>query len=110
MAFTEITPESLAEKLSGPPDQRPILVDVRSAEEHQHVALPDSLLLPLPEIAGHAEQVKTLVGKDVVVYCHHGMRSRQGAAYLASLGVNAASLSGGIDAWSLRIDPNLPRY
>ena len=73
------------------------------------MALPDSMLLPLPEIAGRTE-VKSLVGKDVVVYCHHGMRSRQGAAYLSSLGVNAASLAGGIDAWSIRIDPKIPRY
>jgi rhodanese-related sulfurtransferase len=48
--------------------------------------------------------------REVVVYCHHGIRSRQGAAVLLAHGIVARSLSGGIDAWTTEIDPSLPRY
>src|SRR5205807_1937747 len=47
----------------------------------------------------------------VVVYCHHGVRSISGAAILAQAGFpNVASLVGGIDYWSLAVDPAVPRY
>jgi rhodanese-related sulfurtransferase len=49
-------------------------------------------------------------GAKVVVYCHHGVRSLSGAAILRRAGIDAASLSGGIDAWSLTVDPAVPRY
>jgi rhodanese-related sulfurtransferase len=47
----------------------------------------------------------------LVVYCHHGIRSLSGAAILEQHGfANVVSLAGGIDAWSLHIDPKVPRY
>jgi rhodanese-related sulfurtransferase len=47
----------------------------------------------------------------VVVYCHHGVRSQAGAALLERLGFkDVVSLAGGIDAWSLLVDPRVPRY
>ena len=47
----------------------------------------------------------------VVVYCHHGVRSLSGAAILGQAGVeNVYSMAGGIEAWSQRIDPAVPRY
>jgi adenylyltransferase/sulfurtransferase len=50
-------------------------------------------------------------GALVVVYCHHGVRSLRGAALLRQAGhENVASLAGGIDAWSLYVDPAVPRY
>lgn len=46
-----------------------------------------------------------------VVYCHHGVRSLNVAAWLRQQGLdNVRSLAGGIDGWSLLIDPSLPRY
>jgi rhodanese-related sulfurtransferase len=74
------------------------------------VALPDSLLIPLPELEERAEELEPLRGRPVVVYCHHGVRSLDGAAYLRSLGMEAVSLRGGIDLYSLQVDPALPRY
>ncbi|MEY4190445.1 MAG: hypothetical protein RIR17_1181, partial [Planctomycetota bacterium] len=50
-------------------------------------------------------------GAAVVVYCHHGVRSLSGAAILENAGFPPTySLSGGLDAWSLKIDPTIPRY
>ena len=84
------------------------LVDVRQPWEHELAALPASLLLPLPELAERLDEVAPPEGALVVVYCHHGVRSLSGASLLERHG--AVSLAGGIDAWSLRIDPAVPRY
>jgi rhodanese-related sulfurtransferase len=110
MSVPEISPENLAARLKGPETARPILVDVRTPEEHATVALPGSMLLPLQELESLNKEVAALAGKEVVVYCHHGVRSRSGAAYLQAHGVTASSLAGGIDAYAVRIDPKLKRY
>ena len=87
------------------------LVDVRNSDEHAFCRLPDSLLVPLPELPARADEVDPPAGALVVVYCHHGVRSLRGAALLRAAGhENAASLAGGIDAWSRLIDPTVPRY
>lgn len=110
MAIPEITPESLASRLAGPPEQRPVLVDVRTPKENAHVALPGSLLLPLQELEARTQEIDALKGKEIVVYCHHGMRSRTGAAFFSARGVPASSLAGGIDAYAEKVDPSLKRY
>ena len=87
------------------------LVDVRNYDEHAFCRLPDSLLVPLPELPARAEEVQPPAGALVVVYCHHGVRSLRGAAVLRAAGhENAASLAGGIDAWSRLVDAAVPRY
>ncbi len=86
-----------------------LLLDVRQPEEHEHCALPGSVLIPLGELIGRVDEVRP-DGAAVVVYCHHGVRSLSGAAILHRAGIGAASLAGGIDRWSLTVDPNVPRY
>jgi adenylyltransferase/sulfurtransferase len=87
------------------------LLDVRQPWEHNLAALPGSTLIPLDQLVHRAEEVQPPPGATVVVYCHHGIRSLSGAAILQRLGVdNVASLAGGIDAWSLHVDPSVPRY
>ena len=49
--------------------------------------------------------------EDVICFCHHGMRSLDVANWLRAQGVKSAkSMSGGIDRWSVEIDPKVPRY
>jgi adenylyltransferase/sulfurtransferase len=86
------------------------LVDVRHQWEHDLVALPDHAHVPLDELAERAGELEPPEGALVVTYCHHGVRSLHAAALLAHAGLRVASLAGGIDAWSLTIDPSLPRY
>lgn len=90
---------------------RVLLLDVRSEEEHELARLEPSLLVPLPELPMRLEELERHRQERIVVYCHHGVRSRSGAAILAGAGfTDVASLRGGIDAWSARIDPQVPRY
>jgi monothiol glutaredoxin len=47
----------------------------------------------------------------LVFHCHHGIRSQAAAHRFLSLGFrNVGNLVGGIDAWSLSVDPSVPRY
>jgi rhodanese-related sulfurtransferase len=110
MPIPEMTTRELAARLSGPEARRPALLDVRFHHEHAWVALPHSLLIPLPELEERAEELEALRGREVVVYCHHGIRSLDGAAFLNALGFEASSLAGGIDAYAREVDPTLPRY
>jgi adenylyltransferase/sulfurtransferase len=105
----QIRPEELAAKLRS--GESIYLLDVRQPEEHHYCHLADSLLIPLPELTARLGEVKPPEGALVVVYCHHGIRSLSAAAMIQNAGhENVASLSGGIDAWSARIDPSVPRY
>ena len=105
----QIHPAELKRKLDA--GEPVYLVDVRNDDEYAYCRLPDSVLIPLPELPGRVEEVEPPAGALVVVYCHHGVRSLSGAAILQRAGFeNAASLSGGIEAWSRLIDPSVPRY
>lgn len=105
----QIKPEELKRKLDA--GEPVFLLDVRNYDEHAYCHLPDSMLVPLGELAGRLDEVAPPEDALTVVYCHHGVRSLTGAAILMQAGhSNVASLSGGIEAWSVRIDPAVPRY
>jgi rhodanese-related sulfurtransferase len=105
----QITVHQLAEKLAA--GEPVYLLDVRQPEEHAIAALPDSTLIPLGELPGRIGDVNPRAGALVVVYCHHGIRSLTGTHLLQQAGFEpAASLAGGIDAWSRLVDPAVPRY
>lgn len=84
------------------------ILDVREEEELALAALPGVLHIPLGELVQRTEEVPR--STPVVVICHHGIRSQSAAGYLASRGWKAHNLRGGIDAWSRRVDPRIPRY
>jgi adenylyltransferase/sulfurtransferase len=87
------------------------LLDVRRPYEHATVALPGSVLVPLDELEQRADEIDPPPGALIVAYCHHGVRSLSAAALLERRGFDAvASLRGGIDAWSVRVDPAVRRY
>ena len=87
------------------------LLDVRQPNEHAYARIADSTLIPLHELPGRLDEVDPPVGALVVVYCHHGVRSRAAAEHCARMGFRDVwNVEGGIDAWSLRVDPSVPRY
>ena len=103
----ELSPEDLAARLAGP--GAPFLLDVREPDEHAYAHLPGSRLIPLNEIPARLAELDPAA--PLVAYCHHGVRSLHAARWLRAQGfAQAQSLSGGIDAWSARVDPTLPRY
>ena len=105
----EISCHELKELMDG---QEPILlIDCREPEEHAIVSLPGARLVPMQEIPTKAAEIIAEGSPRLVVYCHHGMRSAQTAGWLRENGApHAQSLAGGVDAWAVQIDPNLPRY
>jgi rhodanese-related sulfurtransferase len=109
MPVREIGPLALRKQLSAP-GPHPVLLDVRTPAEHALVALPDSVLIPLQEFGQRLAELDALKGKAVVTYCHTGVRSLHAAAFLASRGVEAVSLAGGIERYAVDVDPSLPRY
>jgi adenylyltransferase/sulfurtransferase len=87
------------------------LVDVRQPWESHLASLPESILIPLPDLEERIDEVQPPIGALVVTYCHHGIRSLNAAAILSRLGLkDVVSLAGGIDRWSTEIDPAVPRY
>ena len=103
----EISVRELKQKLDqGEPI---LLIDVREPLEHQIVHLDEALLIPLNNLPQQADQLDP--NREIVIYCHHGMRSMQATYYLYQLGFqNVKSLSGGIDHWAIEINPTLNRY
>jgi adenylyltransferase/sulfurtransferase len=103
----EITPLALAARLRN--GAAPGLVDVREPYEWAIARLPDARLVPLNSLP---EAVRSLDrDAELVVYCHHGTRSQAAAAWLRDQGFGRVrNLAGGIDRWSLEVDPSLRRY
>lgn len=92
-------------------EQEFLLLDCREQSEHDIVQIMQAQLLPMSELAGRVGELETYRNKEIVVLCHHGIRSLDVALWLRQQGfTNVKSMSGGIDRWAEQIDPNLPRY
>lgn len=87
------------------------LLDVRFPEEQRVASLPGSTLIPLPELSVRLGEIEAWKDEAVVIYCHHGIRSLHALHFLLEQGfTNVVHMIGGIDAWSLNVDPSVPRY
>jgi sulfur-carrier protein adenylyltransferase/sulfurtransferase len=88
--------------------ERLFLLDVREPFEYEIVNLKGQLI-PLGELPARLDELDT--EQEIVVYCHHGNRSRYAAEFLQAQGFRSVkNLTGGIDAWVSEIDPTMPRY
>jgi rhodanese-related sulfurtransferase len=103
----QIEPRELADRFAA--DEPVRLLDVRTREEFDAVKLPGAHFFTqefMQEILGQWPREDLLV-----IYDHQGARSMDAAAYFQGHGFeNVKSLRGGIDAWSVEVDPQLPRY
>lgn len=104
----QITPLELRRRLNhGEPM---VLVDVRERWEADIVSLPEARYIPLNELRYRAEE-EIDPDDEIILYCHHGMRSMEAAMMLWDLGYEQVkSLAGGIERWTVEVDPSLPRY
>jgi len=104
-----MTPSELARRLRSP--QPPKLLDVREPEEYALVHFPEARLIPLGELLLRHEELEDWKDEEIVVYCHHGLRSLSAISQLRHLGFQKLfNLAGGIDRYSIEVDPTLPRY
>jgi rhodanese-related sulfurtransferase len=88
-----------------------LLLDCRTPEEHATARIAGAVLIPMQEISARLGEIEAWRAKPIVVHCHHGVRSLRVAQWLRERGfAGARSLRGGIDAWSIEVDPSVPRY
>jgi rhodanese-related sulfurtransferase len=89
--------------------QEPMLLDVREPWEFEICHIDGSINIPMGQISQQLEQLQT--ANEVVVICHHGVRSQQVIRFLQQqLTAELVNLDGGVDAWARAIDPDMPVY
>lgn len=103
----QLAPAELKERLDrGEPL---VVLDVREPWEVALCALPGSRHIPMREIPARAGELPR--DGELVVLCHHGVRSQHVAGFLERLGFERLSnLSGGIDAWAKSVEPTMAKY
>lgn len=88
-----------------------LLLDVREEFEFATASIQGSHLIPMSQLAARLAELEPFRETLIVVHCHHGVRSLQVTEALRQHGFsNTQSMAGGIDQWSLQIDPMVPRY
>jgi molybdopterin/thiamine biosynthesis adenylyltransferase/rhodanese-related sulfurtransferase len=106
-AAGEITPIELAARLER--GEAPLLLDVREPHEWAIAQLPEARLVPLNSLPGALDTLDR--SREIVVYCHHGLRSAAAVDWLHEQGfARARNLVGGIDRWTRDVDPSMRRY
>jgi len=107
MSIKQMTAKELKQAIEANSDL--VLLDVREPFEFNYAHIPGSRLIPLNQLPKRIAELDA--GKDVVVICHHGMRSMQAANFLLHAGFQrVGNLQGGVDAWSLDCDSSIRRY
>jgi rhodanese-related sulfurtransferase len=107
MTINQLTPNQLKAKLDA--NEILVLLDVREPFEFDYAHIDGSVLMPLNDVPARLQELDR--SQEIVVICHHGVRSQMAAGYLVDAGFGRVSnLTGGIDAWSLTCDPSVKRY
>jgi rhodanese-related sulfurtransferase len=99
-------PSELAEHLA---DNQPVLLDVREPWEYAICHIEGSRLMPMAQVPANLDEFD--YGQEIVVICHHGIRSRQVAMYMEHMGFhNVVNLLRGIDGWAREVDREMAVY
>jgi rhodanese-related sulfurtransferase len=107
LANIEITPRDVKNMMDR--GEKFLFVDVREKWEFAISWIEGAVLVPMREIPSNLAKFEE--GDEIVLFCHHGIRSLDAAAWLRSQDIpGAKSMAGGIDRWSAEIDPGVPRY
>jgi len=90
-------------------DDAPTLIDVREPDEYAYARIAGAQLKPLGDIMEWSQELDR--EQEYVMHCHTGQRSAYATQVLRQMGFkNVRNLIGGIDAWSVYVDPKVPRY
>ena len=104
----EMSPQQIYEYLQKS-DKKPLLLDVREPWEYEICHIQDSELIPMQTIPTHLNQLRQ--DQEIIVICHHGVRSRMVGQFLEQAEFkNIINLSGGVMAWAQDVDQNMPTY
>jgi rhodanese-related sulfurtransferase len=104
----EIDAAQAARQLADDPENT-LLLDVREDAELAAAAVDGALHIPMGQTPDRLHEIDP--GKTVICMCHLGGRSAQVAAFLSANGYESVlNLAGGIDAWSQKVDTDVPRY
>ncbi len=107
MRYKTITPSEFNERTSRGDDL--LLIDVREPEELELARVECAQLFPMSRFREWADALDA--SREIVVMCHHGIRSAQVCMALAQQGYDKLyNLAGGIDRWSMEVDRGVPRY
>lgn len=88
-----------------------VLIDCREQSEWDTANIKGAILMPMSNWANETEQLKQFEDQHIVVHCHHGGRSLRVTQWLRGNGYpNSQNMAGGINAWSEKIDPDVPKY
>jgi rhodanese-related sulfurtransferase len=106
----EITPQEVQRRLAA--GEKIALIDVREPAEFQLAQIEGAELVPMRMVPAELSRLDAVADEALlIVFCHHGVRSLNVVNWLRGQGVDACqSMAGGIDRWSLEIDPKVPRY
>jgi rhodanese-related sulfurtransferase len=103
----EITPQEVQERQER--NEELTLLDVREPWERQAASITPSQHIAMADIPSRMQELDP--EQHIVVVCHHGVRSLMVTDWLRKQGFDKVqSMSGGIERWSLEIDPKVPRY
>ena len=87
----------------------PLLLDVREPWEFEIAHIESSVLLPMHQIPSALDQFTAK--QEIVLICHHGIRSRQVAYFMENSGfTNIINLEGGVNTWAREVDHKMPTY
>jgi rhodanese-related sulfurtransferase len=107
MAVTQLSALELKARLKNEPQL--FLLDVREPNEFDYARIENSVLIPLNQLPQRLHELNPQ--QEIVVICHHGMRSLQACNYLVNSGFeHVVNLTGGIHAWSCDCDHSVPKY
>ena len=95
------------------PNGAAVVLDVREAWEVQTASVNadgfELQCMPMNTIPARLDELSR--DQPIACLCHHGARSMQVAVFLAQQGfAHVANISGGINAWSMQVDPTVPMY
>lgn len=88
-----------------------LLLDCREQAEYNTAKIDAATLIPMAEIQYRLQDLEQWREKEIVVHCHLGGRSLRVTQYLREMGFDKTqNMTGGIEAWSVEVDPSVPRY
>ncbi len=88
-----------------------VLIDIRESEELDICSVEGAIHIPMGDLASRINEIDADEDTTIALICHTGRRSLNATLFLHQQGLaGTRSVAGGIEWWSLRIDPSVPRY